>query len=425
MFLHIGLLHLCLNAAALASIGPAVERDYGPLGFVAIYLAAGLVGGVASMVWHRGAPVVSTGASGALCGAIAAGAVHALRSGPSRRSELRVLASWAVTTLAFGVIVRADNAAHVGGLAAGALLGGAFPRRARGRAHGQLPALVIVGVVVSAFSGSVLTRDRADTASALINAGVDLETGGDLEGAIAAYRRAVTLEPGDAVAHYDLGLALERQKEWAGALHHLGRALELERSARHETALAGAHVNHGVTLSEAGDVQAAIAAYRRALVVQSDNPSAHRNLGLALGQTGDRVAALVALRRAVELEPTPRTKSALASVLSADGAALARGGDHIEAVKRYREAIGFDPTEWHLHYNLGLSLLAQGDAAGAVTALEQARELEDSEEVRRLLATAMDARRDARADAGDLSGALDDLGAAALMRLAPRPDAGP
>lgn len=69
-------------------------------------------------------------------------------------------------------------------------------------------------------------------------------------------------------------------------------------------------------------------------------------------------------------------------------------------------------------------MLELGDAQGAVSALEQAQELEDSEVVRALLSRAIEARRDARADAGDLSGALDDLGRATLMRLQAPRDAG-
>lgn len=424
MFLHVGLLHLCLNAAALASIGPTLERDYGRLRFVAIYLASGLVGSVVSVLWHLGSPVVSAGASGALCGAIAAGAVRAHLDGPSRAGERRMLLSWAVATLAFGVLVQADNAAHLGGLASGALFGFSLRQRPSSEDSTLAPAAIVLCVVLLSFAGSVLARERSETAPTLVNRGVDLARGGDLEGAITAYRRALALEPRDAVAHYDLGLALQRQEQYDAAIFHLTRAQELEPDDQHRRALVGAHVNHGVWLSEKGDTPGAIAAYRRALALDDANANAHRNLGLALERAGDRAAALVAFRRAVELAPTTEMKGTLASVLLSDAIELARARQHEAAVARYREAISLDPTEWRTHFNLALSLLELDDATGAVSAAEQAQELEDSEEVRRLLSRAIEARRDARADAGDLSGALDDLGRATILRLEAPPDGG-
>ena len=422
MFLHIGLLHLCLNSAALVSIGPTLERDYGRVTFVAIYLSSGLVGSLASVVWHHSSPVVSAGASGALCGAIAAGAVHAHFG--RRFDERRMLVTWAVVTLAFGVLVGADNAAHVGGLAAGGLLGAVIRRRAPRRTHAQLPAALVLSAVVVAFTGSVLNRDRSDTASAAVNRGVDFARGGDFDRAIVAYRRALELEPGDAIAHYDLGLALERQGQFDAAITHLERAYQIDPDDRHQRALVGAHINHGVALAEARDDAGSIAAYRRALAVDDTNATARRNLGLALDKSGDRAGGIAELRRAVEISPTPELKAALASLLIGEGVSLAGAGRHQEAIPRYREAIDLDPTESRAHHNLAVALLAVGEPAAAVAAVERAQELEDSEAVRVLLSQALEARRDSRADAGDLSGALDDLGRATLLRLKPPADAG-
>ncbi|MFO0567206.1 MAG: rhomboid family intramembrane serine protease [Polyangiaceae bacterium] len=422
MFLHIGLFHLALNSAALVSIGPTLEHEYGRMRFVAIYLTSGVVASAASVLWHLGDPVVSAGASGALCGAIAAGAVraHKLGNHPARR----MLVSWAIATLAFGVLVRADNAAHVGGLLCGATLGVlARPPRVRDETSSR-PAAWVLGVALLGFVGAVLTRNASDTATELVNRGVDLARAGELEPAIVAYRRALALEPNDTTAHYDLGLALERQKQFDEAIVHLSRARELEPNDTHLRALVGAHVNHGVTLSERGDVQGAIAAYRRALELDPNDANAQRNLGLALTKAGDFGGAVGALRRAVELDASSDMKGTLASVLSSEGAELARRGEHAEAARRYREAQALDPGEWTIPFHLGLSLLELRDAEGAIQAFEAAQKLDDSEEVRTELSRAIEARRDARADAGDLSGALDDLGRATLLRLAPRPDGG-
>src|SRR5882672_4329407 len=69
MFLHFGILHIGMNMLCLWS-GRIVELLYGRLGFVAIYLVAGLAGGVASLA--RSSAVISAGASGAVFGVFGA-----------------------------------------------------------------------------------------------------------------------------------------------------------------------------------------------------------------------------------------------------------------------------------------------------------------------------------------------------------------
>lgn len=133
MFLHFGLVHLAMNMWALWDSGRLVERLYGSWRFLAIYLASGLAGNLVSLV-AQGDRAVSGGASGAIFGVFGALLVFLVRE---RRqvdpSEFRWLfwggAAFAVGTLALGFLIRGiDNAAHIGGLGAGALLGLALGR---------------------------------------------------------------------------------------------------------------------------------------------------------------------------------------------------------------------------------------------------------------------------------------------------------
>ena len=52
IFIHIGFLHLALNSMALYYLGSSVERIYGSVRFLAIYLFAGFAGVVASFVFN-------------------------------------------------------------------------------------------------------------------------------------------------------------------------------------------------------------------------------------------------------------------------------------------------------------------------------------------------------------------------------------
>ena len=127
--LHGSFLHLFFNMYALYLAGPIVERWYGSIRFLLIYLACAAAGSVASFVFGGDAP--SVGASGAIFGLfgllLAAGRVHHPVDRGSRAlvSQLGILI---LINVAFGFAVTGiDNAAHLGGLAAGLWLGFMIP----------------------------------------------------------------------------------------------------------------------------------------------------------------------------------------------------------------------------------------------------------------------------------------------------------
>lgn len=128
LFLHFGLLHLVLNMWALWDGGQLVERMYGSFRCAAIYFVAGLVGNLLSLVTHAGM-AVSGGASGAIFGIYGALLSYLwLERSRLHPGEFRWL-FWAaigfsVVTIIFGLLIPGiDNAAHVGGLVAGILMG--------------------------------------------------------------------------------------------------------------------------------------------------------------------------------------------------------------------------------------------------------------------------------------------------------------
>jgi membrane associated rhomboid family serine protease len=75
IFLHAGLLHLCMNMLSLFTLGSLLERMSGPLRMLFIYFVAGLCGSLLSAL--SGSAHLSVGASGAIFGL--AGALLALR----------------------------------------------------------------------------------------------------------------------------------------------------------------------------------------------------------------------------------------------------------------------------------------------------------------------------------------------------------
>lgn len=128
MFLHFGILHLTLNLWALWDAGQLVERMYGHIRFGFIYFISGLTGNLLSLVAHKGL-AISGGASGAIFGIYGALLVFMwLERNNLHPRDFRWFfwgaAGFAAASLALGfVITGIDNAAHIGGFAAG-LLGG-------------------------------------------------------------------------------------------------------------------------------------------------------------------------------------------------------------------------------------------------------------------------------------------------------------
>ncbi|WAS93937.1 rhomboid family intramembrane serine protease [Nannocystis punicea] len=128
--LHGSLLHLVLNGIALLSVGEWVEQAWGHFRTFALFTLASLGGALASLAWCE-SPIV-LGASAGILGQ--AGALWlARRWGPESIQEK--LAPISATSLAILILICLGlgllvpgiaQAGHLGGLAAGLLLGGAW-----------------------------------------------------------------------------------------------------------------------------------------------------------------------------------------------------------------------------------------------------------------------------------------------------------
>jgi membrane associated rhomboid family serine protease len=165
MFLHFGVLHIFFNMACLWQ-AQLVEAIFGHDGIAAIYLVAGLVGGVASLARHPTA--VGAGASGAVFGVYGAfGAFLWLRRAhipPDLWSKtVRSMGFFLALNLVFGLSVPSiDMSAHVGGLVAGAGAGALLlvGRAARTRRPVRSVGLAAIGVAIAV--GGVLVLDAPD-----------------------------------------------------------------------------------------------------------------------------------------------------------------------------------------------------------------------------------------------------------------------
>lgn len=132
MFVHGGIMHVAFNSMALADLGPAVEHNYGSARYLFLYVMTGILGFVASVAWSlmTGTPHLSVGGSGAVLGIVGVLLAITVKRGGvfMERVRAQLLRSIGYTLL-LGFVINVDNAAHVGGLAAGFALGMAMKDR--------------------------------------------------------------------------------------------------------------------------------------------------------------------------------------------------------------------------------------------------------------------------------------------------------
>ena len=129
VFLHAGLSHLGSNLLVQILMGNAVERNLGHIRYLALYLLSGIGGNVISVLYDRaqGVNIYSVGASGAVFGVMGTLFVLIIRGRKKLRSGSSLLtrAAFAVFYAVYSGFRNAytDNAAHLGGLAFGVVLG--------------------------------------------------------------------------------------------------------------------------------------------------------------------------------------------------------------------------------------------------------------------------------------------------------------
>jgi tetratricopeptide (TPR) repeat protein len=194
-----------------------------------------------------------------------------------------------------------------------------------------------------------LSQDFAEAHNNLGHALLDL---GQPENAAASCRRAVDLKPGYAEAHDNLGCALLELGRFDDAAASYRRALEINPE------FAEAHNNLGNASRALGKLDDAVASYRCALKIKPNFAEAHCNLGIALRLQGRTAEAQASCRRALDADP----QSAESFVVLADSSA--DRGQFAEAEDLFKRAISIEPESPEAWAGIvRLRKMTQNDAA--------------------------------------------------------------
>jgi tetratricopeptide (TPR) repeat protein len=175
--------------------------------------------------------------------------------------------------------------------------------------------------------------------------GVALSAAGRVDEAIAHYKTALDLDP-DYKEHHKLALALAQTGHLTESLAHFEASLRLNPD------FAEAHDNYGVALMRAHRPQDALSQYTEALRLDPDNAVAHYNFANALVALERVSEATSHYREAVRLKPD------YASAHGNLANALLLSDHPAEAITHYETALNLDPANANARTNLGLARAA-------------------------------------------------------------------
>ncbi len=178
VFLHANVMHLLLNGYGLYLFGGFVERTFGHLQLLALFLATGFVASATSYtlapMTEEGLLTAAIGASGAIFGLFGVFLAYNYRRRHTRlgRAMLQQMLPWLLLNVALSFAPGIDWRAHFGGLVAGFLAGFAaeelaerMPRRSAFTI--VYVALIAIGVAAVVWKTGGINQTFSLAASAL------------------------------------------------------------------------------------------------------------------------------------------------------------------------------------------------------------------------------------------------------------------
>ncbi len=150
MFLHGGAFHILMNMFALLYIGMFLEPLMGRFRFAAAYILTGICAGLLSIAVHSFS--VGVGASGAIFGMYGVFLSMLTTSHIQktlRKTMMRSILFFVVLNLLYGLQGNTDNAAHIGGLICGLIIGYAYYPGIN--KHAPLSRQLLTTAIITAF----------------------------------------------------------------------------------------------------------------------------------------------------------------------------------------------------------------------------------------------------------------------------------
>jgi membrane associated rhomboid family serine protease len=194
-FLHIGWMHLLMNSWSLWVLAPQLELVFGSNLLLGFFSATAIAGGLSSIAWtyfwvvpHGGPAAMAAGASGGVFGLFGVTIaliirIHHRFSPQARRAIWRSVFLSLLLNLGIAFVAPVDNAAHLGGLISGVLIGLIAPfLRGEPRPWHAPVRWVIVGfaLLLASMQGAAFARAVHPRPRTLRGPGVEAQVDGQL-----------------------------------------------------------------------------------------------------------------------------------------------------------------------------------------------------------------------------------------------------
>jgi tetratricopeptide (TPR) repeat protein len=160
---------------------------------------------------------------------------------------------------------------------------------------------LFVGVLILGLLGGTgcgHKKTEAQLANDLVNMGLAAQKAGNLSGALAKYREALTHDPRNKFAYFDIGTIDQAQGRIVSAESQYQLALRIDPDF--ESAL----FNLAIVETSLKNLSEAETLYRHVIEVDAKAATAYLNLGFLLKMEGKTMEGDAALARAIQLDPT-------------------------------------------------------------------------------------------------------------------------
>jgi rhomboid protease GluP len=334
MFMHGGILHIAFNMWCLWDLGALAESLYGRVTYGAIYIITGAGAGLASVAWNPG--VLSVGASGAifgLAGALIASFYLGEFSLPSiaLRGTLRSLLIFAAFNLFFGTMFAGvDNAAHIGGLVIGLILGAAIAKLAPHEGSNRLGVIALVLLALIGAGAGVRRWRSGPMRTALAFQAL----GGSQGDPVARLKMIIEQNPNLAPAHFALAQTYFEQQKFSEAEAEFKKVVELQpKSTR-------ARFDLGMTYLSLNRPEEAKATFNGMIQQGLNTGDAHYGIAMALAMQDKHQDAIQEFQAAVK---DGADMSGIYSEMGNSYAKLKMYDDAISAYLKEKEKSGNTP----------------------------------------------------------------------------------
>jgi tetratricopeptide (TPR) repeat protein len=199
--------------------------------------------------------------------------------------------------------------------------------------------------------------------------GITLKDLGRNSEAIAAYKQALEIEPKFHLAWYNLGYALNDLTRYTEAIEAYETALKIDPEYPIDPKYPRTWLELGNALRELERYTEAEAALKQALEIDPKYHIAWSNLGNILKCLGRYKEAIAAFEKALEIDPK------YLFAWNGLGATFNDLDRNIEAIAAYKKALEIDPKCHQIWNNLGLTLNYLGRHTEAIAAFDKALEI--------------------------------------------------